>query len=172
MRSFTRLDARSRFAIGVDRKEDGMTVLSVMAIKGDPRQLVAGMKEKIEPIARRKAAQYGAISSTIVRTDDGIKIFNLWKTEEGRHKMAARSFMVAFPDMQVLMDGLAVLHGNAEYRWTLVGTNTGPGGTGRRVRISGFEEWTIGDDGLIAAPLGHYDQGEYDRQLEHGVELR
>jgi steroid delta-isomerase-like uncharacterized protein len=89
MRSFTRLDARSRFAIGVDRKEDGMTVLSVMAIKGDPRQLVAGMKEKIEPIARRKAAQYGAISSTIVRTDDGIKIFNLWKTEEGRHKMAA-----------------------------------------------------------------------------------
>jgi pimeloyl-ACP methyl ester carboxylesterase len=41
-----------------------------------------------------------------------------------------------------------------------------------RVRISGFEEWTIGDDGLIAASLGHYDQAEYDRQLEHGVELR
>jgi hypothetical protein len=39
----------------------------------------------------------------------------------------------------------------ASCRWTLVGTNTGPGGTGRRVRISGFEEWTIGDDGLIAA---------------------
>jgi uncharacterized protein (TIGR02246 family) len=84
---------------------------------------------------------------------------------------AARSFMVAFPDMQVLMDDLAVLAGNAEYHWTLVGTNTGPGGTGRRVRISGFEEWTIGDDGLIAASLGHYDQAEYDRQLEHGVEL-
>jgi hypothetical protein len=83
---------------------------------------------------------------------------------------AARSFMVAFPDMQVLMDDLAVLGGKAEYRWTLVGTNTGPGGTGRRVRISGFEEWTIGDDGLIAASLGHYDQVEYDRQLEHGVE--
>ena len=83
---------------------------------------------------------------------------------------AARSFMVAFPDMQVLMDDLVVLGDNAEYRWTLVGTNTGPGGTGRRVRISGFEEWTIGVDGLIAASLGHYDQAEYDRQLEHGVE--
>ncbi len=82
---------------------------------------------------------------------------------------AARSFMVAFPDMQVLMDDLVGLGGTAEYRWTLVGTNTGPGGTGRRVRISGFEEWTIGDDGLIAASLGHYDQAEYDRQLEHGV---
>jgi uncharacterized protein (TIGR02246 family) len=85
---------------------------------------------------------------------------------------AARSFMVAFPDMQVHMDDLVVQGENAEFRWTLVGTNTGPGGTGNRVRISGFEEWTIGDDGLIAASLGQYDQAEYDRQLEHGVEDR
>jgi hypothetical protein len=78
--------------------------------------------------------------------------------------------MVAFPDMQVLMEDLLVRGENAEYHWTLVGTNSGPGGTGHRVRISGFEEWTIGDDGLIAASLGHYDQAEYDRQVEHGVE--
>ena len=78
--------------------------------------------------------------------------------------------MVAFPDLQVLMDDLGVQGETAEYRWTLVGTNTGPGGTGNGVRISGFEEWTIGADGLIAASLGHYDQAEYDRQLEHGVE--
>ena len=57
-----------------------------------------------------------------------------------------------------------------EYHWTLIGTNTGPEGTGNRVRISGFEEWTIGDDLLIAASLGHYDQAEYDRQLAHGVD--
>jgi uncharacterized protein (TIGR02246 family) len=85
---------------------------------------------------------------------------------------AARSFMVAFPDMQVLMDDLVVHGDNAQYRWTLVGTNTGPGGTGRRVKINGFEEWTIGDDGLIDSSLGHYDQAEYDRQVEHGVEPR
>jgi len=83
---------------------------------------------------------------------------------------AARSFMVAFPDMQVLMDDLLAKGESVEYHWTLVGTNTGPGGTGHRIRITGFEEWTIGDDGLIAASLGHYDQVEYDRQLEHGVE--
>ena len=83
---------------------------------------------------------------------------------------AARAFMVAFPDMRVLMDDL-LMHGDkAEYRWTLVGTNTGPGGTGRRVRISGFEEWAIGDDGLIAASLGHYDQAEYERQVQQGAE--
>jgi hypothetical protein len=83
---------------------------------------------------------------------------------------AARSFMVAFPDMQVLMDDLLVQDEGGEYHWTLVGTNAGPGGTGNRVRISGLEEWTIGDDGLIAVSLGHYDQAEYDHQLEHGVE--
>ena len=82
---------------------------------------------------------------------------------------AARSFMVAFPDLQVLMDDLRLEGERAEYHWTLVGTNTGPAGTGQRVRISGFEEWTIGEDGLIAASLGHFDQAEYDRQLEHGV---
>lgn len=83
---------------------------------------------------------------------------------------AAQSFMAAFPDMQVILDELAGDDQRTEYRWTLVGTNTGPGGTGHRVRIRGYEEWTIGDDGLIAASLGHYDQAEYDRQIEHGVE--
>ncbi len=82
----------------------------------------------------------------------------------------ARSFMTAFPDMQVLMDDLVIRDGDIEYHWTLVGTNTGPGGTGNRVRISGFEEWTIGDDGLVAESQGHYDQAEYDRQLEQGVD--
>ena len=82
---------------------------------------------------------------------------------------AARSFMIAFPDMQVLMDDLLVEPQGIEYHWTLVGTNTGPGGTGNAVRISGFEEWTIGADGLIAESQGHYDEAEYNRQLEHGA---
>ena len=91
---------------------------------------------------------------------------------EGRAAIteAAQSFMTAFPDMQVLMDDLVVRDGGVEYHWTLVGTNNGPGGTGRNVRISGFEEWTIDDDGLIAESQGHYDQAEYDRQLQQGVE--
>jgi len=83
---------------------------------------------------------------------------------------AARSFMSALPDMRLLMDDLVVQDGSIEYHWTLFGTNTGPGGTGNCVRISGFEEWTIGDDGLIAESQGHYDQAEYDRQLQQGVE--
>lgn len=83
---------------------------------------------------------------------------------------AARSFMTAFPDLKVLMDDLVESEDRIQYHWTLVGTNTGPGGTGNRVRISGFEEWAFGEDGLVADSLGHFDQAEYDRQLEHGVE--
>jgi len=78
--------------------------------------------------------------------------------------------MAASPDMRVLTDDLLVQDGGIEYHWTLIGTNTGPGGTGNRVQISGFEKWTLGDDGLVAESQGHYDQAEYDYQLEHGVE--
>ena len=80
----------------------------------------------------------------------------------------AQSFMSAFPDMQVVMDDLLVKDQTAEYHWTLVGTNTGPGGKGNRVRISGYEEWTIGPDGLITSSLGHFDAAEYQRQLDRG----
>ena len=82
----------------------------------------------------------------------------------------ARSFIAAFPDIQVLMDDLVIDDERVEYHWTFTGTNTGPGGTGKRVRISGFEEWAVGDEGLVVESQGHYDQDEYDRQLEHGAE--
>ena len=81
----------------------------------------------------------------------------------------AQGFMTTFPDMKVLMDGLLVQGDRAVYRWTLVGTNTGPGGTGQRVRISGFEVWQIGVDGLVAESRGYFDSAAYQRQLERGV---
>ena len=82
---------------------------------------------------------------------------------------AAQGFMTAFPDMVVKMDTLKLDAGRIEYHWTLTGNNTGPGGTGKAVRISGYEEWTIGADGLIAKSLGHYDSAEYQRQLKEGA---
>ena len=78
----------------------------------------------------------------------------------------AQGFMSAFPDLEVLMDDVVVDGDQGVYRWTLVGTNTGPGGTGRGIRISGFEEWRIGADGFIAESLGHFDSNDYQRQLE------
>jgi nuclear transport factor 2 (NTF2) superfamily protein len=81
----------------------------------------------------------------------------------------ARGFMEAFPDIQVFLDDIVVKGDGAEFHWTFTGTNTGPGGTGRWVRISGFEEWTFAEDGLVASSLGHYDQDEYDRQIQEGA---
>jgi hypothetical protein len=103
----------------------------------------------------------------------GWRAINGGEPAQGRAALTevSRSFMTEFPDMRVLMDDLAIRDdGIVEYHWTLVGTNTGPGGTGKSVRIRGFEEWTIGNDGLIAESQGHYDQAEYDRQLQHGVD--
>jgi hypothetical protein len=83
---------------------------------------------------------------------------------------AAQGFMTAFPDMVVTLDTVSGEGDHAIYRWTLTGTNTGPGGTGKAVRISGFEEWTIGSDSLIAESKGHFDEAEYQRQLKIGFE--
>jgi predicted ester cyclase len=81
----------------------------------------------------------------------------------------ARSFISAFPDIEVSMDDLVFNDETVEYHWTFTGTNTGPSGTGNSVRISGFEEWRFGDDGLVVESRGQYDQEDYDRQLEHGA---
>lgn len=78
---------------------------------------------------------------------------------------AAQGFMTAFPDLLVKMDRLEVNGSRVEYHWTLSGTNTGPGGTGRPVRISGVEHWRIGADGLIEESRGQFDEAEYQRQL-------
>ena len=51
------------------------------------------------------------------------------------------------------------------FHWTLTGTNSGPGGNGNKVRISGYELWKIDNDGLIAESLGHFDAADYERQI-------
>jgi uncharacterized protein (TIGR02246 family) len=82
----------------------------------------------------------------------------------------AQAFMTTFPDMVVTMDKLVCDEEGTKFHWTLTGTNTGPGGTGNKVRISGYELWQIGHDGLIAESKGHFDSAEYERQLKHGVD--
>ena len=78
---------------------------------------------------------------------------------------AAQDFMTAFPDMVVAMDGVGFEGPGAVFHWTLTGTNTGPGGTGQLVRITGREEWKLGPDDLVAESKGYFDQAEYRRQI-------
>ncbi len=81
-----------------------------------------------------------------------------------------QGFMTAFPDMELFMDALDIESTKVVYHWKFVGTNNGPGGTGKKVVFRGYEEWTFGGDGLIADSQGHYDEDDYQFQLEHGFD--
>ncbi len=100
--------------------------------------------------------------------EDGSLKVNAGTAAVGRPAITAvaQGFMSAFPDMIVTMDSVVADGKGARYYWTLTGTNTGPGGTGRVVRVGGYEEWTFGPAGQIARSLGHFDEAEYDRQLQ------
>ena len=77
----------------------------------------------------------------------------------------AQAFMTTFPDMDVTFDKLEPRGDATAFHWTLIGMNTGPGGTGNKVRISGYELWKIDSDGLIAESQGYFDAADYERQL-------
>ena len=99
--------------------------------------------------------------------EDGSLTVNAGAPSVGRAAITAtaKAFMTAFPDMVVKMD---VVRGDAShcvFHWIWTGTNTGPGGTAKSVRITGYEEWTFGAGGLIVESKGHYDEAEYERQL-------
>jgi len=77
----------------------------------------------------------------------------------------ARGFMRDFPDIVVTFDRLKNTPEGTEFHWTFTGTNTGLGGTGNPVRISGYELWKIDKDGLISESTGYFDAAEYEWQL-------
>lgn len=77
----------------------------------------------------------------------------------------AQGFMSTFPDMTVSMDNLISKGDHLEFHWTLTGTNTAPGGTGNFVKISGYEVWTLNEQGQIQQSDGYFDGREYQKQL-------
>ena len=77
----------------------------------------------------------------------------------------ARGFISDFPDMVVTFDRLEPRGDGVEFHWTLIGTNTGPGGSGNRVRISGHELWKFDADGLVGESKGNFDAADYERQV-------
>lgn len=112
------------------------------------------------------AARVAAFFST-----DGSLTINGGAPAVGRTAIreVVQGFMTAFPDLTLTMDGVRVEGDRAVYQWTFAGTNTEPGGTRQQVLFSGFEEWAIGADGLIARSLGHFDEADYQHQLKHGT---
>ena len=100
-----------------------------------------------------------AASVAFFYSENGSLKINAGDPSTGRDAItvAAQGFMTAFPDMVVEMNDLSLDGDHVIYHWTLIGTNNGPDGSGNAVRISGFEQWTIGADNLIGI------QGEFRR---------
>ena len=124
----------------------------------------------LEDFATRYAAAWSSQdpdAHNAFYAEDGVLQVNDGEPAIGRVaiRATAEAFMTAFPDMKVELVELKGEYPNVEFHWHWTGTNTGPGGTGAYVDMVGYEAWTIGDDGLIAQSLGHYDEAEYERQL-------
>lgn len=98
--------------------------------------------------------------------EDGTLTINNGTPSLGRIQLAAtvKSYMDAFPDMQLTMDSLVEDSTTYKFYWTFSGANTGPGGTGNKVKFSGFEHWTMNDDGLVQTSIGSYNAEDYNRQ--------
>ena len=129
---------------------------------------------KLKEFATRYTAAWCSQNAASVASffaEDGSLKINNGKPSVGREAITkdAQGFMTAFPDMIVAMDSLNIKAENVIYYWTLTGTNTGPGGTGKKVKINGYEEWTIGADGLIAESKGHFDEADYQHQIKYGL---
>lgn len=99
--------------------------------------------------------------------ESGRITINSGEPSEGRQAIAemARGFFEAFPNLVVKMDNVRTSGTHAVYLWTLEGTNTGPGGTGNRVEVSGWEYWRFSNERLVAESQGHFDAASYEQQL-------
>ena len=81
---------------------------------------------------------------------------------------AAASFIAALPDADVRFDGLDVDGDRAVYRWAVTAIGSGADG-GNVVRFSGYEEWTVGADGLIHRSRRHVDADGHGRRELPGM---
>ena len=66
-----------------------MAILTMFEVHGDPDEIFAKQQEAVMPRARELAPEHGGISNTIVKTEDGVMIVNVWESEEGMEKFAA-----------------------------------------------------------------------------------
>jgi hypothetical protein len=103
-------------------------------------------------------------------SEDGSLSVNDGKPAVGRKEISkvAESFMTAFPDIIVSMDSLVQTSQGTEFYWTFTGTNTGPNGSGKKVKISGVELWQF-ENGLVEESKGSFDNEEFNKQVNYGV---
>lgn len=95
---------------------------------------------------------------------DGEIAINGGDTLKGRAAIAemAAGFYAEFPDLKVHCDDFRLAGANALFAWTLEGHHVE---TGNHVRVPGWEEWELTDNGEVAVSRGRFDAIEYDAQV-------
>jgi uncharacterized protein (TIGR02246 family) len=141
---------------------------------GDMRYVAPVTDDQLQDFARRYAAAWCSHDPDSVAaffSEDGSLAVNGQEPAVGRSAISAvaQGFYDAFPDTVVILDCARVAGDRAVFLWTYEGTNSGPGGTGHAVRFNGWEQWTFGEDGLVALSDGRFDTVEYERQLAEGI---
>lgn len=132
-------------------------------------------KFDLDIFARGYAQAWGSKRPEFVASyfaEDGSLRVNDGDPAIGRDEISkvAQGFMTDLPDMIVRYDSLVSKSNGMEFHWTLIATNSGPGGTGNKVKVSGFELWQIDDNGFIKSSQGHFPTQKYNRQIEFGFE--
>ena len=103
------------------------------------------MKHDLTDFGTRYAAAWSSQIPTRLASfyaENGSLSVNGGPPATGRAAVAAKaqSFMTAFPDMVVKLERMDQHGDHPVFRWLWTGTNRGPGGTGKFVRITGYEE--------------------------------
>ena len=151
-----------------------VAALLIMLVAGCANQNESMDRAELLDFAERYAAAWSGQDAAVwatFYTETGSLRVNDGEPAVGREELAAlaQSYMTALPDMVVRFDSLGGSDSRPQFHWTLIATNSGPGGNGNSIHISGYEEWTMSEDGLIEQSLGHIDTAEYERQLAIGT---
>lgn len=67
-----------------------------------------------------------------------------------------QSFMTKFPGMNVRFDSLVHKPNGIEFHWTLTGTDADTDEKNHKVKVSGFELWTMSEENLIKDSKGTF----------------
>ncbi len=150
----------------------GVAILGLLAA-GCQQQGGAVNEADLRAFAQDYAAAWSGqdpVAYSQFYADEGTLRINDGEPSVGRAAVeaTARSFMTNFPDMLVELVDLRLDGDDVQFHWRWTGTNTGPGGTGAAVDLTGYEVWTLNEDGLILYSQGYMDDAEYQRQLNAG----
>ena len=124
----------------------------------DPRTL--------EALARSYTDAWNSGSAEAVArhyAPDGSIVINRgqpWRGRAGVAEMAA-GFFADVPDLALTCDGVRAAGDHVVYLWTFTGTHAG---SGRLLRVVGWEEWDVDADLLVTASRGWFDAEDYARQ--------